>query len=104
MRLFKRRCSDPSPQLVSLSPISHDVINDEVRTRHHQRPPPGPAAGCRGASAPPPETNKKGESSLACLSGVSLALVLPLLLHVSMCRAGHVGQEGGPQVGAAEEE
>lgn len=24
MRLFKRRCSDPSPQLVSLSPIEQD--------------------------------------------------------------------------------
>ncbi|XP_046398982.1 uncharacterized protein LOC124165570 [Ischnura elegans] len=27
MRLFKRRCSDPSPQLVSLSPISQDAIH-----------------------------------------------------------------------------
>lgn len=29
MRLFRRRCSDPNPQLVSLQPIS-DSINDEV--------------------------------------------------------------------------
>lgn len=25
MRLFKRRCSDPNPQLVSLSPISDNI-------------------------------------------------------------------------------
>ncbi|KAK6642912.1 hypothetical protein RUM43_004414 [Polyplax serrata] len=29
MRLFRRRCSDPNPQLVSLQPIS-DSVNDEV--------------------------------------------------------------------------
>ncbi|PSN49346.1 hypothetical protein C0J52_04299 [Blattella germanica] len=64
MRLFKRRCSDPSPQLVSLSPISHEgVVNDsapDVRTKHLQRPPPVPASGSKGASATPSEANKKG--------------------------------------------
>ncbi|KAJ9597858.1 hypothetical protein L9F63_011281, partial [Diploptera punctata] len=63
MRLFKRRCSDPSPQLVSLSPISHDVISDplsDASSRHHQRPPPAPTVGCKGASAPPGEANRKG--------------------------------------------
>ncbi|GFG37701.1 hypothetical protein Cfor_11778, partial [Coptotermes formosanus] len=56
MRLFKRRCSDPSPQLVSLSPICQDVINDvipddpSVRTRHDLRPPPMPGSS-KGASA-----------------------------------------------------
>lgn len=68
MRLFKRRCSDPSPQLVSLSPISQDVINDtisddntSVRTRHHQRPPPVPGSS-KGAAAyeGSPKTNRKG--------------------------------------------
>ncbi|PNF35456.1 hypothetical protein B7P43_G04136 [Cryptotermes secundus] len=68
MRLFKRRCSDPSPQLVSLSPISQDVINDvmpddntSVRTRHHQRPPPVPGSS-RGATAcdGSPKSNRKG--------------------------------------------
>lgn len=29
MRLFKRRCSDPNPQLVSLQPLS-DVINEDT--------------------------------------------------------------------------
>lgn len=27
MRLFKRRCSDPSPQLVSLSPLTQDDVD-----------------------------------------------------------------------------
>ncbi|XP_026683847.1 uncharacterized protein LOC103515305 [Diaphorina citri] len=30
MRLFKRRCSDPSPQLVSLSPIANDEDQDDL--------------------------------------------------------------------------
>nr|CAD7446377.1 unnamed protein product [Timema bartmani] len=30
MRLFKRRCSDPSPQLVSLSPLSQDTLHDVI--------------------------------------------------------------------------
>ncbi|XP_069672368.1 uncharacterized protein [Periplaneta americana] len=72
MRLFKRRCSDPSPQLVSLSPICQDVINDvipddtaTVRSRHHQRPPPVPNQGSaanKGASAceGSPKPNRKG--------------------------------------------
>lgn len=28
MRLFKRRCSDPSPQLVSLAPIETQDLNE----------------------------------------------------------------------------
>ncbi|KAF4530169.1 hypothetical protein B566_EDAN001428 [Ephemera danica] len=35
MRLFRRRCSDPSPQLVSLSPLCQDAIHGRVT------PPPG---------------------------------------------------------------
>lgn len=30
MRLFKRRCSDPSPQLVSLSPIANDEDQEDL--------------------------------------------------------------------------
>lgn len=80
MRLFKRRCSDPSPQLVSLSPISQDIINDaipddntSVRTRHHHRPPPVP--GCsKGAAAyeGSPKTNRKGELGIEAVRNVPL--------------------------------
>lgn len=30
MRLFKRRCSDPNPQLVSLSPLTDSVETPEI--------------------------------------------------------------------------
>jgi hypothetical protein len=75
MRLFKRRCSDPSPQLVSLSPICQDVINDiilddtSVRTRHDPRPPPVPASSRRtSACEESPKTNMKGEEHCQCCS------------------------------------
>ena len=72
MRLFKRRCSDPSPQLVSLSPICQDVINDilddtSVRTRHDPRPPPVPGSSRRtSACEESPKTNMKGEEHCQC--------------------------------------
>ena len=75
MRLFKRRCSDPSPQLVSLSPICQDVINDiilddtSVRTRHDPRPPPVPGSSRRtSACEESPKTNMKGEGHCQCCS------------------------------------
>lgn len=81
MRLFKRRCSDPSPQLVSLSPICQDVVNDvipddpSVRTRHDLRPPPMPGSS-KGASACEEslKTNTKGEGHCQCCSYVPVYL------------------------------
>lgn len=41
MRLFKRRCSDPNPQLVSLSPINDNITDDSTIV---QQTPPSPSA------------------------------------------------------------
>uniref|UniRef100_A0A1B6C200 PDZ domain-containing protein n=2 Tax=Clastoptera arizonana TaxID=38151 RepID=A0A1B6C200_9HEMI len=64
MRLFKRRCSDPSPQLVSLSPLSQDEAEDPVKprqTRSGQASPvsKGPATPVSGS----PKTHRKGLST-----------------------------------------
>ncbi|XP_047118457.1 uncharacterized protein LOC124798966 [Schistocerca piceifrons] len=54
MRLFKRRCSDPSPQLVSLSPLSQDACESQPATPDcslDQPPPLGAATGHQAGAA-----------------------------------------------------
>lgn len=87
MRLFKRRCSDPSPQLVSLSPLCQDAIHEvppppppptstpreaaerlamsasrRSRTVADRRGLNTPGASSLGAAAPSPKSARKGES------------------------------------------
>ncbi|XP_071449313.1 uncharacterized protein [Hetaerina americana] len=84
MRLFKRRCSDPSPQLVSLSPISQDAIHQfpvsearapeegaqgEARTKgaggdpHATTPRGRPPVSAPSSAGPSPKGPRKGLST-----------------------------------------
>uniref|UniRef100_A0A8D8TPF5 PDZ domain-containing protein 2 n=1 Tax=Cacopsylla melanoneura TaxID=428564 RepID=A0A8D8TPF5_9HEMI len=62
MRLFKRRCSDPSPQLVSLSPIANDEDQDEDHNMYDsvsgQNTPSG--KGSRTPQEGSPKSHRKG--------------------------------------------
>ncbi|XP_054278483.1 uncharacterized protein LOC128996955 isoform X3 [Macrosteles quadrilineatus] len=62
MRLFKRRCSDPSPQLVSLSPISQEDEEEveEVRPRQTRS---GQASPARTPVSGSPKAYRKGLST-----------------------------------------
>lgn len=62
MRIFKRRSSDPSPQLVSLSPLVHDEheeVEDVRQTKSGQSTPTG-----KGSCTPnnrSPKAYRKGK-------------------------------------------
>ncbi|XP_046999349.1 uncharacterized protein LOC124615473 [Schistocerca americana] len=63
MRLFKRRCSDPSPQLVSLSPLSQDACESQPATPDcslDQPPPLGTATGHQAGAAAGTGTGGRG--------------------------------------------
>ena len=66
MRLFKRRCSDPSPQLVSLSPLSNDEAdgnNTTVRqTRSGQASPVSKGSGTPISGSP--KVHRKGKPNI----------------------------------------
>lgn len=53
MRLFKRRCSDTSPQLVSATPISQDAIPAVIENREED---PEPEDEAENAAKPKPDT------------------------------------------------
>ncbi|XP_039276706.1 uncharacterized protein LOC111046132 [Nilaparvata lugens] len=63
MRLFKRRCSDPSPQLVSLSPLTQEEV-EEVETSACAKPPrqtrSGQASPARTPLSGSPKPHRKG--------------------------------------------
>lgn len=61
MRIFKRRSSDPSPQLVSLSPLmhEHEEVENLRQTKSGQTTPTG-----KGSCTPnnrSPKTHRKGK-------------------------------------------
>ncbi|XP_066996388.2 uncharacterized protein [Anabrus simplex] len=64
MRLFKRRCSDPSPQLVSLNPLCQDVINDVIQDESEATAVPQSSLGSTSSSTQSadgsPKAAKKG--------------------------------------------
>ncbi|KAG8303511.1 hypothetical protein J6590_007169 [Homalodisca vitripennis] len=60
MRLFKRRCSDPSPQLVSLSPLSQEEEAEGSKPRQTRS---GQASPARTPVSGSPKAHRKGRRS-----------------------------------------
>ncbi|XP_046661733.1 uncharacterized protein LOC124354949 isoform X3 [Homalodisca vitripennis] len=60
MRLFKRRCSDPSPQLVSLSPLSQEEEAEGSKPRQTRS---GQASPARTPVSGSPKAHRKGLST-----------------------------------------
>jgi len=64
MRLFKRRCSDPSPQLVSLSPITQEGEDEvEVEVTRPRQTRSGQASPVRTPVSGSPKAYRKGLST-----------------------------------------
>lgn len=74
MRLFRRRCSDPNPQLVSLQPISDVIVNDDdlgnvdsnggVKIRSGQASPVIMGNGSCTPISSSPKTARKGKAMM----------------------------------------
>nr|CAD7206047.1 unnamed protein product [Timema douglasi] len=59
MRLFKRRCSDPSPQLVSLSPLFQDTLHDVIPDAPHKSQTSNGLPNVRRSISTPSEVSPK---------------------------------------------
>lgn len=58
MRLFKRRCSDPSPQLVSLSPLTQEDVDGSDEKPRQTRS--GQTSPARTPLSGSPKPHRKG--------------------------------------------
>lgn len=80
MRLFKRRCSDPSPQLVSLSPLSNDDTDGTSTTVRQTRS--GQASPVSKGSGTPvsgsPKVHRKGNLNNKCSRAVNVKSIFLL--------------------------